>query len=651
MEKAPVHDHESPKKSQRRKNMSSNNGNTEYNNKQPNKKRYKKLWKRATNIPETIKSEVYGISTHSEWLELQELHKVFGPCQSLVGTCLHWRNGKAKECVESADHRDILHRLMHPSSSQTLLGKKRKLEGNDEIPNIPSWATISNPHACEHICVIELHCVNESLQQLSSLEVFLAELSTRHKRHVFTTKVRWFQDDQQPTCMTRAVMYRAWPKPSKDKDRLAKQQNVKDKGDLYSVLDHLKLKPSELVRENYPIQKSDSLASYSEMVRSVDVSKFVDKKPSDIDFESATKLIQTVSITMEEKEMQHNAQYVASTTWGEKQNRVFAVDCEMVRTKIGLELARITLIEVEEFSAERDIVYKLVFDEIVKPVNRVVDYLTAYSGMTKDIIDNATVSLEQVQAAMMATIRSDDILVGHSLENDLRAMRYVHSTIVDTAILFQPPNKRFKYSLRALAARLLRLQIQKSSSHCSLEDAATALKLATRRAVEGPSFQMLDATPINRVHSVASGGHTTVCIGPSEWIQRHITSQPNSIHALGCESIKDSNHKAVCSWIAGPSRRARLVWASFDLHDLDDWTRLKDITVDLVTNMSCATVLSFMIQGGYRKANDLSNVRKARKNPKTTIPWTEEDEAKWRNVMNISQVGTCIWVGTSNNQN
>ncbi|GAX10357.1 RNA exonuclease 1 [Fistulifera solaris] len=627
--------------------------NTEYINKQPNKKRYKKLWKRATNIPETLKSEVYGISTHSEWLELQELHKAFGSNQSLVGTCVHWRHGKAKGCVESADHRDILHRLMHPSSSQSRLGKKRKFGESDEIPNIPSWATLTNPHACEHVCVIELHCGYESLQQLSSLEVsfrdHLVELSTRHKRHVFSTKVRWFQDDQQPACMTRAVMYRARPKPSKDK--AAQRQTVKDKGDLYSALYLWKLKPSELARENYPTQKSDSLTSYSDMARSVDMSKFVDKKPSDIDFECAKKFIQTFSFPVEENEMQLNTQYVASKTWGEKHNRVFAVDCEMVRTKVGLELARITLIEVEEYSAERDIVYKLVFDEIVKPVNRVIDYLTMYSGMTKDIIDNATVTLEQVQAALVATIQCDDILIGHSLENDLRAMRFVHRTVVDTAILFLPSSGRFKYSLRALAARLLRLQIQKSSSHCSLEDAATALKLASRRAIVGPSFQMWDATPINRVHTVASSGHTTVCIGPSEWIQQHITSQRNSIHALGCESIKESNHKAVCSWIAGPSRRARLVWASFDLHDPNDWTRLKDITVELVANMSSATVLTFMIQGGYRKASDLSNVRKARKNPKTTIPWTEEDEATWRNMMDLSQVGTCFWVGTSNNQN
>lgn len=629
--------------------------------KQPNKKRYKKLWKRATNIPEIIKSDVCGISTPQEWFEFQTLHANFGASHSLVGTCVHWRNGKVRDCIESADHRDILHRLMLPSPAQPWKGKKRQLEDDqDEIPNIPSWATLSNPHACEHICVIELHCSNESPQQLSAFESILrqhlAELSTQHGRRIFSSKVRWFQDDQQPTCISKATMYRAQPKSSSSKDHVTKEQIVKNKDDLYETLDLLKLTETVLIKENYPIQPSDTMNQYAELVRSIDMSNFANLKPSEIDFVSAKNLIDGLAFSLEENEndtrKDYKVKYVASVSFGEKQTRIFALDCEMVRTTIGLELARITLIEVEEFSPEKDIAYKIVWNEIVKPNNPVVDYLTVYSGMTKDIIDNATVSIEQVQAALVATIRSDDILVGHSLENDLRVMHFVHTTVVDTAVLFRPSNGRFKYSLRALAARLLRLQIQKTnSSHCSLEDALTALKLATRRATDGMSFRMFDAAPINRVHSVASQGNTTVCIGPSEWIQQHITSQPNSIHALRCESIKDSNRKAACSWIAGPSRRARLVWAKWDVEDLNDQTTLKEITCDLLAKMTSTTVITFMLQGGFKEANALSKLRKARRNPKTTISWTEDEEQNWINVMNSARIGTCFWVGTSQTQN
>lgn len=640
--------------------MSNQSEDTNKNNsdeKQPNKKRYKKLWKRATQIPAVVKSEMSGISTPSEWSEFQDLHKRFGS-PSILGPCVHWRNGKVRECVESADQRDILHRFLmhHPSQTSASGIKKRKREDQDEIPNIPSWATLSNPYACEHVCVIELHCWSDAQQQQSSFASswrdHLAELATQHKKHVFSTPVRWFQVDQPLTCVSQAVMYRAQPKSSKEEK--TKETSIKNKDDLYKALDLLKLKPSELVRENYPVLPPDSLTQYTDLVQSVELSEFGNnRKPSEIDFESAKKLVADLSVSLNmEKDTHRTLQCVASTSFGEKQSRIFAVDCEMVRTAVGLELARVTLIEVEEYSSEKDIAYKLVWDEIIKPVHPVVDYLTVYSGMTKDIIDNATVSIEQVQAALVATIRSDDILIGHSLENDLRVMQFAHDNVVDTAILFRPSSGRFKYSLKALAARLLRKQIQKSnSSHCSLEDAATALKLASRRAIDGTSFQMFDAVPINRVHSVASDGNTTVCIGPSEWIHQHITSQPNSIHALGCESIKDANHKAVCSWIAGPSRRARLVWAKFELQDLDDGAKMKDVTNDLLSKMSPSTVVTFMLQEGYKEANTLSNLRKARRNPKTTVAWTGEDEEKWIKVMNTARVGTCFWVGTSHTQN
>lgn len=46
---------------------------------------------------------------------------------------------------------------------------------------------------------------------------------------------------------------------------------------------------------------------------------------------------------------------------------MFAIDCEMVRTKIGSELARVTM--VDELNS-------VVFDRLVRPENPVEDYLT-----------------------------------------------------------------------------------------------------------------------------------------------------------------------------------------------------------------------------------------------------------------------------------
>lgn len=67
------------------------------------------------------------------------------------------------------------------------------------------------------------------------------------------------------------------------------------------------------------------------------------------------------------------------------------------------------------------------------------------------------------------------ILVGHSLENDLRSLKISHRKVVDTSVLFS--HKHVKLSLKNLAFNYLKRKIQQGI-HSSTEDAQITMGLA-----------------------------------------------------------------------------------------------------------------------------------------------------------------------------
>mmetsp|Transcript_1031 Transcript_1031/g.3473 ORF Transcript_1031/g.3473 Transcript_1031/m.3473 type:complete len:520 (+) Transcript_1031:1403-2962(+) len=156
---------------------------------------------------------------------------------------------------------------------------------------------------------------------------------------------------------------------------------------------------------------------------------------------------------------------------GDGTERMYAIDCEMVLTERGRELARCTVV---------DAVGATVYDELVQPSTPVIDYLTKFSGITPDLLEGITTRLNDVQKALQALLAKTDIIVGHSLENDLRALQLVHPLVVDTAICFGSSLPgTMKHGLKHLAHRCLGKQIRASPAvgHDSAEDARIAMEL------------------------------------------------------------------------------------------------------------------------------------------------------------------------------
>ncbi|XP_060093169.1 RNA exonuclease 1 homolog [Heteronotia binoei] len=149
---------------------------------------------------------------------------------------------------------------------------------------------------------------------------------------------------------------------------------------------------------------------------------------------------------------------------------VFALDCEMCYTTHGLELSRVTVVDPS---------LQVVYGTVVKPDNEIIDYNNRLSGVTAEDMENTVTSIRDVQAVLLNLFSADTILIGHSLESVLFALKLFHNNVVDTSTVF-PHRLGFphKKALRNLVADCLRRVSQDyEGDHDSSEDATACMEL------------------------------------------------------------------------------------------------------------------------------------------------------------------------------
>ncbi|EPR60098.1 exonuclease [Toxoplasma gondii GT1] len=177
----------------------------------------------------------------------------------------------------------------------------------------------------------------------------------------------------------------------------------------------------------------------------------------------------------------------------------FALDCEMVLTKLGTEVGRVSVIDSNGTA---------LLDVFVRPKGPIIDYLTRFSGLEERHLASAELSLEDVHRRLSQILPPEAVLVGHSLENDLHALKLVHLRCIDTSILYPHAILGLKNSLKRLVNCFLPEQkLRRERGHDSLEDARATLNLAKLKVQRGPEFGVLSKQyePLGRaLRAVAS---------------------------------------------------------------------------------------------------------------------------------------------------
>ncbi|RKP15460.1 ribonuclease H-like domain-containing protein, partial [Piptocephalis cylindrospora] len=173
-----------------------------------------------------------------------------------------------------------------------------------------------------------------------------------------------------------------------------------------------------------------------------------------------------------------------------------AVDCEMCKTEVGAELTRVSVLEftLDEEERKGEVIERM--DELVMPSRPILDYLTKFSGITAEMMVGVTTTLADIQGQLLDLLSPRDILVGHSLNSDLVALKLLHPRVIDTSLLYHhPKGPPFRASLKWLAQRHLKREVQTSgdAGHNSLEDAQVCVDLVKAKAKKGWSFGRFDS--------------------------------------------------------------------------------------------------------------------------------------------------------------
>lgn len=134
-------------------------------------------------------------------------------------------------------------------------------------------------------------------------------------------------------------------------------------------------------------------------------------------------------------------------------------------------------------------------------------------------MENITTTLADIQQKLVKILHPRSILIGHSVNSDLTALKLTHPYIIDTVILYpHPRGPPLRCSLKWLAQRFLSLEIQKGggtlgsgAGHDSIEDAKTCIDLVRQKCEKGKDWGTSESQGENLFKRIARSGINYKC--------------------------------------------------------------------------------------------------------------------------------------------
>jgi len=298
---------------------------------------------------------------------------------------------------------------------------------DDFTSSPPSWMTNHLPHRLEVVSPA-------SYQASTAQELAVLPLSARAKEDM----IKKFGSLE--SALEKNEAFKAFRSIYPVKPKEEKEGEMAEKSD--SIKLRLLLSATQMVEENYPIPLKGELED-----------KFKD-----------------YVLTQDEYEEVHLG------------SPLYSVDCEMCLTSEGMELTKVCVINEKG---------EVVYQSLVKPHNEIINYITKFSGITKEMLDTVETRLSDVQQALRKLLPPDAILIGQSLNSDLSALQMSHPYVIDTSVIYNiTGERRRKSKLSVLAHLFLNKQIQTGgkAGHNPEEDALAAMNLVLLKLEKGYEF-------------------------------------------------------------------------------------------------------------------------------------------------------------------